>query len=254
MEKNSEGKSSILTIIIVAVITAIISIAGTTMVLKKSGNVKSNNSVKGTWYNTYAGQTFVLSFKEDQTFEYGYEGQDMTKGKFTNTNEVISLVTDSGTDKLIYELGKDYIDINSTKYYNSKDTASSNDSYYYVPEDYDTSMFTKISAKELIEKFNNGDALFVLTARGSCGYCQQFRPIAAESVNKYNYTLYYLDTTTLTDEDYTNIRALDSKLEDFGSTPNVYYFKGKTVADVQQGAADAETYGAFLEKNGVKAK
>ena len=59
MEKNSEGKSSILTIIIVAVITAIISIAGTTMVLKKSGNVKSNN-VTGTWYNTYAGQTFML--------------------------------------------------------------------------------------------------------------------------------------------------------------------------------------------------
>lgn len=253
MENNAKGKNPLLTLVIVAIIAAALGAGSTYAVMKKSGNSKVNNVV-GKWYSTYAGQTFVLTLKKDKTFEYGYEEQEMTKGKYTNTNEVISLVSDDGTDKLIYDIGKDYIEINSTKYYNKKETATKNDSYYYVPDDYDTSMFTKITAAEMIEKFNKGDAAFVLTARGSCGYCQQFRPVAAESVKKYNYTLYYLDTTTLTDEDYTNIRALDPQLEEFGSTPNVYYFKGKAIVDIQQGAADAATYGEFLKKNGVKEK
>ncbi len=254
MEKKEKEKSSILTLVIVAVVAFALGAGATYLEMRGRTTAAKDVDVTGKWYSTYAGQTFILNLKKDKTFEYGYEGQEMTKGKYTSSNEVISLTSDQGTDKLIYEKGSDYIEISSTKYYNKKETAGKNDAYYYVPDDYDTSMFTKISAKEFIEKFNKGDAAFVLTARGSCGYCQQFRPIAAESVKKYNYTLYYLDTTTLTDEDYTNIRALDSKLEEFGSTPNVYYFKGKAIVDVQEGAADADTYGAFLTKNGVKTK
>lgn len=254
MEKNSGRKSSILTMIVVAVIAAVLSSVATTVALKSTNSNGGNANITGTWYSTYAGQTFSITLKEDKTFEYGYEGQDATKGKYTATSDVLSLITDSGSNKLIYDAGKGYIEIDSTKYYGSKEEAAKNDGYYYVPDDYDVSMFTKISAKEMIDKFNKGEEAFVLTARGSCGYCQQFRPIAAESVKKYNYTLYYLDTTTLTEEDYTNIRALDSKLEDFGSTPNVYYFKGKAIVDIQQGAADADTYGTFLKNNGVKEK
>ena len=253
MEKNSEEKKLILPIIIVGVVAFLLGSSVTYMVMRGAKN-GTTNDVTGTWYSTYAGQTFLLALKKDKTFEYGYEGQDMTKGKYTNTNEIINLITDSGSDKLIYEKGTNYIEISSTRYYNSKDEAAKNDEYYYVPDDYDTSMFTKISAKDFIQKFNDGETAFVLTARGSCGYCQQFRPVAAESVKKYDYTLYYLDTTTLTDEDYTKIRALDEKLEDFGSTPNVYYFKGKAIVDIQAGAADEETYGSFLTKNGVKTK
>ena len=153
----------------------------------------------------------------------------------------------------MYSKGKDYIEISGTKYYNSKDTAADNDAFFYVPEDYDTSMFKKITTAEMIEKFNNGEEAFVLTARGSCSYCQRFRPIAAKSVEDYNYTLYYLDTTTVTSEDYANVTAIEG-FSEFGSTPNVFYFKNKKVVDVQQGYTDADTYGAFLEKNGVKKK
>lgn len=260
MDGKENNKTSSSATIILVLIVAIISSLGTLFIAKnflyKNGtNGTSTSNIEGTWYSTYAGQTFLLSLKKDKTFEFGYEGSDMTKGNYnTSSTEVLNLMSDSGTDKIIYNVGKNYIEINSTKYYSSKDEAAKNDGYYYVPDDYDTSMFTKITAAEMIKKFNNGDAAFVLTARGSCGYCQQFRPVAAESVKKYNYTLYYLDTTTLTDADYENIKALDSKFNGFGSTPNVYYFKGKAVVDIQEGAADANTYGSFLEKNGVKAK
>jgi len=254
MEKTKKS-FSIVTVVIIALVVAALSSAATFLVAKnfifKDG--KSNN-VKGTWYNTYAGRTFALSLKTDNSFEYGYEGEEMTKGTFKNSNDVITLTSDAGVDKLVYDLGKGFIEINSTKYYKNKNEATKNDGFYYIPEDYDTSMFKTIKASEMIEKFNKGEEVFVLTARGSCGYCQQFRPVAAASVEKYNYTLYYLNTAELTEEDYTNIRNLHSKFAEFGSTPNVYHFKNKDVVDIQEGAADAETYGAFLVKNGVKEK
>ena len=252
MEKETTKKTSFAVIIVVAVVAAVVGALVSAFVLKKLGT-ESVNDVSGSWYSTYSGQTFVLTLNKDKTFEYGYEDSEKTTGKYTNTNDVISLISDQGTDKIVYDLGKDYIEISSTKYYKDKDKSVENDAFYYVPEDYDISMFTKITATEMLEKFNNGEEAFVLTARGSCGYCQQFRPIAAESVTTYNYTLYYLDTAHLTQEDYQNVTAIEG-FEEFGSTPNVFYFKGKKVVDIQQGAATAEAYGQFLEKNGVKKK
>lgn len=249
---ESKNKTSLVTIIVVAVISAFLSSAATMFVLKKTGSTETKN-IAGSWYSTYNKQTFVLTLKKDKNFEYGYEGEEKTTGKYTNTSDVISLVTDQGTDKIVYDAGKDYIEIGSTKYYNSKEKAAENDAFFYVPEDYDTSMFTKITVAEMLDKFNKGEAAFVLTARGSCGYCQQFRPVAAKSVETHNYTLYYLDTTTVTSADYETISAIKG-FEEFGSTPNVFYFKDKKVVDIQQGAADSETYVAFLEKNGVTKK
>ena len=149
---------------------------------------------------------------------------------------------------------KGYIEIDSTKYYSDKKEASKNDGFYAKPEDYDTSMCTAMTPNEFIDKFKSGEAAFVLFARGSCGYCQQFRPIAAQSIEKYNYKLYYLDTTQLKDENIEAISKLDSKLDSITSTPSVYYIKGKKVVDIQSGYTDLETYGSFLKKNGVKAK
>lgn len=238
--------------IVLAVVVAIASSLITILILKLF--VYKTNNVTGSWYNTYADQTFVLTLKGDKTFEYGYEGSDQVTGKYTNSNDVIVLTSDSGDTKLVYEKGNNYIEIDSTKYYSSKKEAEKNDSFYYIPKDYDTSMFTAITPSEFVEKFKAGDTAFVMFARGSCGYCQQFRPVAAESVEKYNYKLYYLNTTQLKSEDINTISALDSKLNAITSTPSVYYIKGKKVVDVQEGYTDIETYGAFLTKNGVKKK
>lgn len=245
-------KSALTTTIIVAIIVAVLSSLATLVIVKKF--VYKNNNIVGDWYNTYADKVFVLTLKKDKTFEYGYEGEDKTTGKYTNSNDVITLKTDAGETNLVYGMEKGYIEIDSTKYYNDKKEAAKNDGFYFIPEDYDTSMFTAITPDEFVKKFKNGETAFVLFARGSCGYCQQFRPIAAESLKKYNYKLYYLNTTQLKDENIETIQALDSKLDSITSTPSVYYIKGKKVVDIQSGYTDLETYGSFLKKNGVKAK
>lgn len=249
-----EKKYSILTIIIVSIIVAAASSLITLTISKKSVSKDSATNISGSWYNSYAKRTFVLTLNKDKTFEYGYEGEEKTKGKYSTTSDVLTLTTDSGAQKLIYDINKNVLEIDSTSYYNSKKEADKNNAFYYIPDDYDTSMFKSITVAEMIEKFNNGESAFVLTARGSCGYCQQFRPIAANSVKTHNYTLYYLNTTTVEDDDYVKVNALDAKFSDFGSTPNVYYFKDKAVVDVQAGYTDEETYNAFLERNGVAKK
>ncbi len=257
MSEKTESKkrgSVVSTLVITVVVSAICSLATYQITKNSVGGVKPN--IRGIWYSSYAGQVFSLDLsKKDDTCKFGYEGQEMTECTYEYSDEVLKLKSSAGTDNLVYELKDKVLYISSQPYYNSKEESDKNDAYYFVPEDYDISMFTSITADEFTKKFNNGDAMFVLSARGSCGYCQQFRYIAAESVEKYNYTLYYLDSAKVTEEQYAAIQKLDKKFEEtYGSTPNVYYVKGKKVVAVSEGAVDAETYGKFLEQHGVKKK
>ena len=198
-KNNKKGGSIISTIVITVVVSAICSLA-TYQITKNTVGVTKPN-IRGVWYSSYAGQVFSLDLsKKDDSCKYGYEGQEMTECTYEYSAEVLKLKSAVGTDNLVYELKDKVLYISSQPYYSSKEERDINYCYYYVPEDYDISMFTSLTADEFTKKFNNGDAMFVLSARGSCGYCQQFRPIAAESLKKYNYTLYYLESAKVTEE------------------------------------------------------
>ena len=89
---ESEKKTSIATLVVVALISAFITYAATAFIMKKSNTSNEGADITGSWYNTYNKQTFVLTLKDDKTFEYGYDGDEMTKGNYTNTIDVISLI------------------------------------------------------------------------------------------------------------------------------------------------------------------
>ena len=257
MDEKKESKKScgVSTLLVMLAVAAVSSLATYQITKHYLGNGGLIPNIKGIWYSSYAGQVFSLSLNNDDSCEFGYDGEEKTKCTFEYTDEVLKLKTDVGTDNLVYSLENKVLYISSQPYYNSLEESKNNDAYYVVPEDYDISMFTSLTADEFTKKFKNGDEMFVLSARGSCGFCQQFRYTAAESIEKYNYTLYYLDSAQVTDEQFSAIMALDEKLsETYGSTPNVYYIKGKKVVDISEGAVDADTYGKFLEKHGVKKK
>ena len=256
MDEKKESKKScgVSTFLIVLAVAAVSSLATYQITKHYLGGGLIPN-IKGIWYSSYAGQVFSLSLNKDDSCEFGYDGQDKTECTFEYSDEVLKLKTEAGTDNLVYSLEDDVLYIGSQPYYNSLEESNANDAYYAVPEDYDTSMFTSLTTDEFTRKFKNGDEMFVLSARGSCGYCQQFRYTAADSVEKYNYTLYYLDSAKVSNEQFEAIVALDDKLkETYGSTPNVYYIKDKKVVAISEGAVDADTYGKFLETYGVKKK
>ena len=62
------------------------------------------------------------------------------------------------------------------------------------------------------EKVENGDAFIVIIERAGCGYCVQYMPIVEDVANEKKIPIYYIDTDTLSQDEYTEL-----------STTNNYY-------------------------------
>lgn len=132
-----------------------------------------------------------------------------------------------------------------------------NDNTDSTSADYDVSMFKSIDADEFIDMFDKDDdkIRFVYTGRETCSYCVAFLPALQQSIEDYDYTLYYLDTTGVTEDAYNEIVEFDSDLEEsFMSTPMVYAIKNGEVVDYNNGYTEYSTYVEFLEDNKVKEK
>ena len=122
--------------------------------------------------------------------------------------------------------------------------------------EYDTSMFTEIDADKFVELVKNKkEYYFVYTGRPSCSYCQMMIGNYQQSVEEYDYELYYYDTENVTSEIVSEIQGLDEIFEqDFPSTPMVYLVGKGEVKDVNEGYTEYSTYANFLEDNGVEKK
>lgn len=121
---------------------------------------------------------------------------------------------------------------------------------------YDISKFTSITSNDFINMFNEKNkTYFVYTGRSTCGYCVQFVPILNQSIKEYDYTIHYLDVSTVDDSAYETITDIDSKLEEnFGYTPMVFAIRDGKVIDVNEGYTEYSVYKTFLEKNDVQSK
>lgn len=119
--------------------------------------------------------------------------------------------------------------------------------------DYDTSTFKEISADEFIDMIKEDSKAFVYTGRPTCSYCTLMIGNLIKSVEDYDYTLYYLDTGEIDNDDIEKIAKLDEILEkDFPATPMVYLVGDGKVYDVNEGYTDYATYTKFLEDNDVE--
>lgn len=137
------------------------------------------------------------------------------------------------------------------------DNSSKSDESEEVTEssEYDISMFKAITMDDFKEMFKEDKTYVVFTGRSTCGYCVAFLPHAQKSVEKYDYTLYYLDVDTITKDDVEDAIELDSSLEDtFSNTPMVYVIDNGEVVDVNEGYTDYDVFAGFLEDNGIDKK
>ena len=128
-------------------------------------------------------------------------------------------------------------------------------------EDYDVSMFEEISMdefKDWLEDEDDDSIRLVYTGRSTCSVCVAFLPTLQQSVEDYDYTLYYLNTGSLTQSLAEEIQGMDEVLGDenslFGSTPMVYAIKNGKVIDVNAGYTEYSTYEEFLKNNDVEEK
>ena len=101
--------------------------------------------------------------------------------------------------------------------------------------EYDVSKFKKISYNELMDTYKV--------------------PVLKEAQDEYGYETYYLDISDITEQEYNNIRKLDSFLdENFGGTPMVIIVKnGKIIKNgTWIGEGSKNNFYKFLEKAGYK--
>ena len=116
--------------------------------------------------------------------------------------------------------------------------------------EYDTSKVESIDYEKFKELYNGSEDSLVLFARSTCGYCVQFMPILNAAIEENNLKVYYVDITTMSEDNVNDIKALDSFFEEnYGYTPTlVVVSNGKVVAN-NVGYMDSDELNTFLTNN-----
>ena len=78
----------------------------------------------------------------------------------------------------------------------------------------------QITYSQYKEMVDNGDAFVVIIERAGCKYCQMYMPIVEEYVKEKKIAINYIDTDTLTEEEF---QELSTKNNYLGNTYNFVY-------------------------------
>ena len=121
-------------------------------------------------------------------------------------------------------------------------------------QEYDVSMFTEISAEELVNLYNGDEKALIYIGRPTCGYCVAFLPSLQQAQEELGYKTYYYDISNVTDEDYNNITGLnDFMANNFGYTPMVIVVQNGQILSADGsgegwvGYSDYDTFKAYLQ-------
>lgn len=122
--------------------------------------------------------------------------------------------------------------------------------------EYDVSMFDAVDTAKAIELFSSEETQVIYIGRSTCGYCVKFLPTLQQAQKEYGYKTKYLDITTVTEDQQSELLAKDNDekfLEtNFGSTPMVILVKDGKIVDGWVGYAEYDSFAKFLEENGFK--
>lgn len=102
----------------------------------------------------------------------------------------------------------------------------------------------QITYSQYKEMVDNGDAFVVIIERAGCTYCQMYMPIVEEYVNEKKIAINYIDTDTLTEEEFQELSTKNNylKRKNWG-TPTTLFMLGDRVID---------SIGGYVEKSKVE--
>lgn len=91
---------------------------------------------------------------------------------------------------------------------------------------------------------DNGDAFIVIIERAGCGYCEMYMPIVKEVADEKKIAITYIDTDTLTQEEYNELSSNNDYLrKNQWGTPTTLFMLGDRVVD---------SIGGYVEKASVE--
>lgn len=97
-------------------------------------------------------------------------------------------------------------------------------------------------------RVNNGDAFIVVIERTGCSFCTQYMPIVEEVANEKKIPIYYIDTATLTNDEYNLLSTKNSYLKrNQWGTPTTLFMLGDRVLEVIGGYVEKESVLSFID-------
>ncbi len=113
----------------------------------------------------------------------------------------------------------------------------------------DKSYLKEIKYNEVKEKIDNKDSFILLLSQTTCSHCMDFKPKLKSVANKYEVTVYYLETDLLSDDEATELKTYFN----FKGTPTtVFVINGeeKTAATRIDGDVSEEKILTKFKSNG----
>ena len=106
----------------------------------------------------------------------------------------------------------------------------------------------QITYDEYKTMVDNGDAFIVIIERAGCSYCQQYMPIVEEVTKEKKVAINYIDTDTLTEEEFNELSTTNKYLKKNNwGTPTTLFMLGDRIVDSIGGYVDKDTVLEFLK-------
>lgn len=112
----------------------------------------------------------------------------------------------------------------------------------------------ELTYSEYTELIESNEPFVFIIERTGCSHCTNYMPVAKKVANTNNVPIYYIDTSTLTEDEFTALQSSNSffteNAEDWG-TPTTMVLKGSEAVDSIVGEREAEDLEEFLKENGI---
>lgn len=111
------------------------------------------------------------------------------------------------------------------------------------------SNLTIINVSKMKELFSSNDTKIIFVGSLTCPHCTAIKPVINSVVKDLNVTVYYLELSTMTDEENNEYYSINEFLKNNNSIPLVMAVKNNEVIDSFVGEKDSKDIEEFLKKN-----
>lgn len=111
------------------------------------------------------------------------------------------------------------------------------------------SNLTVINVSKMKELFSSNDTKIIFVGSLTCPHCTAIKPVINSVVKDLNVTVYYLELSTMTDEENNEYNSINEFLKNNNSIPLVMAVKNNEVIDSFVGEKDSKDVEEFLKKN-----
>ncbi len=106
----------------------------------------------------------------------------------------------------------------------------------------------QITYQDYEELVNTGKAFIVVIERTGCSYCTMYMPIVEDVANEKKIPILYIDTDTLSEEEYNELSTKNAHLKKGNwGTPTTLFMLGDRVIDTIGGYVEKDTVEEFIK-------